>query len=147
MRFLPGQSGNPKGKPKGLGDKRTELRELFKPHASALVEKAIQMALEGDSQAMRLCMDRLVAPIKAQSLPVVLKDMNGALAEQGDAVLKALGEGRITPSEGASIQQALIAQARIVEVDELERRLTELEERIKSDRQSSLKRGSPDRLS
>ena len=46
--FKKGQSGNPAGKPKGAKDKRTELRELLKPHAEKLVKKAVDMALAGD---------------------------------------------------------------------------------------------------
>jgi hypothetical protein len=38
MPFDKGQSGNPNGRPKGIPDKRVELRELLKPHAKVLIE-------------------------------------------------------------------------------------------------------------
>jgi hypothetical protein len=63
--FEKGQSGNPAGKPKGAKDKRTELRELLRPHAPALVEKAVELALNGDLTALKLCLDRIMPPLKA----------------------------------------------------------------------------------
>ena len=53
--------------------------------------------------------------------------LTGDLATQGRAVLEALSVGRITPNQAATIMQAISAQARIVEVDELERRIAALE--------------------
>ena len=47
--------------------------------------------------------------------------------EQGRALLEALSAGEITPGQAATIMQAISAQARIVEVDELEKRVATLE--------------------
>lgn len=65
MAFQEGQSGNPAGRPKGSKDKRTELRELLEPHAPALIEKAVSMALEGDTTAMKMCLDRILPAMKS----------------------------------------------------------------------------------
>ena len=37
-RYKFGETGNPKGRPKGPNDKRTELRELLRPDAPELIE-------------------------------------------------------------------------------------------------------------
>jgi hypothetical protein len=66
-QFQAGQSGNPRGKPRGAKDKRTGLRALLQPHADALVKKAVDLALGGDTAALRLCLDRL-APSEAGRL-------------------------------------------------------------------------------
>jgi hypothetical protein len=63
--FTKGQSGNPAGKPKGAKDKRTELRALLRPHAEDLVAKAVELAKAGDTTALRICIDRLIPPIRA----------------------------------------------------------------------------------
>jgi len=63
MLYNKGQSGNPNGRPKGISDKRTELRELLKSHAKSLVETAIQRALEGDTAVLKLWLERLMAPL------------------------------------------------------------------------------------
>jgi len=84
-QFEQGVSGNPAGRPVGVQDKRTALRKLFEPHQDALIEKVVSMAKEGDTAAMRLCLERLIPPFKSESQPIVftaLKDAEG-LTEQG----------------------------------------------------------------
>lgn len=65
MSFQRGKSGNPAGRPKGSKDKRTELRALLEPHAPALVQKAVEQALDGDTAALKLCLDRLIPPVRS----------------------------------------------------------------------------------
>jgi hypothetical protein len=97
--FEKGQSGNPAGKPKGAKDKRTELRELLRPHAPALVEKAVELALSGDLTALKLCLDRVMPPLKATPECVALPLPGESLLEKGETILTAVSEGRITPEE------------------------------------------------
>jgi hypothetical protein len=59
-KFTKGQSGNPNGKPKGCRNATTILfDELLKDNAKELIEKAIEMAKDGDGPALRLCIERL----------------------------------------------------------------------------------------
>lgn len=129
MRFKSGQSGNPAGKPIGAKDKRTALRGLLQPHADALVKKAVELALAGDTTALRICIDRCIPTIKAKDAPIGISGLTGSLAEQGQAVLSAMAAGEITPDEANSVMAAIAAQVRIVEADELEKRIAALEER------------------
>jgi hypothetical protein len=58
-RFKPGQSGNPAGKPKGARHKTTLAMEaLLEGEAEGPTRKAVEMALAGDTTAMRLCFER-----------------------------------------------------------------------------------------
>ena len=127
-KFSPGRSGNPAGRPPGLEDKRVALRALLEPHAPRLVEKAVQKALKGDTTALRICLDRLIPPVKARYETVSLP-LGGTLADKGNAVLDAAARGELSPDELSMLMQAISAQAHIVKVDDLERRVTELEER------------------
>jgi hypothetical protein len=127
--FRKGASGNPKGRPRGIEDKRLKLRRLLEPHAEKLVQKAVDLALKGDKTALRLCLERIMPPIKPWEEPVELDGFEGELVEQGRSVLKAMAGGEVSPGQAAGMLQALAAQARIVEVDELERRIRALEER------------------
>ena len=52
-----------------------------------------------------------------------------SLTQQGQAVLAAMAQGHVSPADAASAMSTLIAQARIVEVDELTRRVEALEAR------------------
>ena len=126
-KFKPGVSGNPKGRPKGARDKRTELRSLLEPHAKDLVEKVVELAKGGDTTAIRLCLERLIPPIRAQDQSITLDDMNGGLTAQGKKIILAMGNGELSPSDASTMLQALASQARLSEVDELERRVSKLE--------------------
>lgn len=51
--FQPGKSGNPAGRPKGFRSKATLAPEaIFDGEGEAITRKAIEMALEGLSQAV-----------------------------------------------------------------------------------------------
>ncbi|SAL19369.1 hypothetical protein AWB71_00930 [Caballeronia peredens] len=134
--FKKGQSGNPAGKPKGARDKRTALRELLQPHAADLVKKAVELAKAGDTTALRICIDRCIPAMKAKDEPVELPALTGSLAEQGDAVMRAMAAGAITPDQAQAVMQVLAAQVRIIEADDLEKRIAALEGKENGDQQS-----------
>ncbi|MCH9048934.1 MAG: hypothetical protein IH836_08375, partial [Proteobacteria bacterium] len=128
-KFKPGESGNPDGRPKGAKDKRTQYRELFEPHADALIQKAIDLALAGDTTCLKMCIDRLVSPFRAKNATVTLDDIEGSLTEKGEKIITAMGNGEVTPADTSSMLSALAAQARIIEIEELEKRVSDLEAR------------------
>ena len=88
-KFRRGESGNKNGRPKGIVDSRVRLRELFMPHAEDLIKKAVEMALEGDTAAMRLCFDRSIPPIRSESEIVSVGELSSSLAEVKKGQLKA----------------------------------------------------------
>lgn len=128
-QFKKGQSGNVAGKPKGAKDKRTELRELLRPHAPALLEKAVNMAMEGDPQALRLCLDRICPAIKSvsESAPIEI-NLSGTPSEQSQAVLMAAAQGKISIDDAGQLLSGIAAHVRIIEATELEQRLQKLEQ-------------------
>ena len=126
--FKKGVSGNPAGRPRCIKDRRTALRALLEPHAETLVAKAVSLALEGDTTALRICIDRLIPSMKAKDDRVELDLLEGSLSERGNAILNAATRGELTPDQTVTLMQALATQARIVEVSDLEERLQRLEE-------------------
>jgi polyhydroxyalkanoate synthesis regulator phasin len=54
------------------------------------------------------------------------------LSDKGELVLENVANGDITPSEAQHLMSAISSQARIIEVDELERRVAELEHQHRS---------------
>lgn len=127
-QFQKGKSGNPSGKPKGAKDKRTELRSLLEPHREALVKKAVDKALDGDTTALRICLDRLIAPVRGN--PVEIGNFSGTLSERGERVLEAVGRGHISAEDAATLMSVIQSQGRIIESTDLDNRLTALEKAI-----------------
>ena len=130
--FKPGQSGNPKGRPKGIVDKRQKYKALFELHSEALAGKAIELALDGDTGALRLCLERVAPTLKARDLPIRLESLNllDSPSEQGRAILTAVSNGDITPDQAESLFRSLSAQTRISELTDLVTRIEALERRV-----------------
>ena len=60
------QSLNPNGRPKGSVNKFTALsRELMSNKGPEIVQKVIDLALEGDRTCLKMCMDRIIPTTKA----------------------------------------------------------------------------------
>jgi hypothetical protein len=53
-----------------------------------------------------------------------------SLTEQGQRILQAIADGTLTPGQGTQLLGAIAAQAKILEVDELSRRLSQIEQRL-----------------
>ena len=100
LRRVNGQfsSGN-SGRPKGSRNKATiAIESLLKGQAEALTQTAVTKALEGDSIALRLCMDR-IAPPPDPAVTFSMPTMRNAIdaAEATGSVLRAVIEGELTP--------------------------------------------------
>jgi hypothetical protein len=60
------KSLNPNGRPKGSMNKFTALsRELMSTKGPEIVQKVVDMALEGDRTCLKMCMDRIIPTTKA----------------------------------------------------------------------------------
>jgi hypothetical protein len=60
---------NPNGRPKGSVNKYTALsRELMSAKGPEIVQRVIDLALEGDRTCLKMCMDRILPTTKAVEL-------------------------------------------------------------------------------
>ncbi len=125
-RFKP---GNP-GKPKGARSTVTRAMEaLLEGQHVALTQAAINKALEGDTVALRLCLDRLAPPRKDAPITIELPPITSAADAvcASAAVLAAVADGECTPDEGGRVMALLSAHKAIVEAGDLEQRIAALE--------------------
>ena len=125
-----GKSGNPTGRPLGARNKATIFAEqLFAGEAEALTRKAIELALKGDTTALKLCLERVVPPQRDRTVTFDLRptetvaDASKAISD----VLKAVSEGCLTPAEAEVICQILQMKGHIMSNALLEERLLRLE--------------------
>jgi len=128
---VPFKKGNP-GRPKGSRHKVTlAIQALLDGEAEALTRKAMEMALQGDSVALRLCLDRIHPPRKDAPVRFDLPPMEGAesAASAMGAILASVASGDLTPSEASGLAGLVEGYRRALETTELEARLKALEER------------------
>lgn len=128
--FAPGVSGNPAGKPKGTRHLATRAVEnLLEGEAEALTRKAVELALAGDVQALRVCLDRITPTRRSRPVNLDLPRIETAadIAQALSAVLAAIADGTIDPDEGAIITGVIEAKRKAIETVELDARLTRLE--------------------
>ncbi|PZP56268.1 MAG: hypothetical protein DI586_04295 [Micavibrio aeruginosavorus] len=133
--FKKGQSGNPNGKPKGTQHHATRaVLQLLDGEADTLTRKAIELALKGDTTALRLCLERLAAPAKDKPIYITLPKLRGAehAAEALASVIAEMSSGSITPSEAAAVAGLLETYRRTLETVDIEQRLAALENKGKN---------------
>ena len=131
-RFPPGTSGNPAGRRKGSRSRSTIMAEmLLEGQAKQLAQKAVDMALAGDTTMLKLTIERLI-PRKHErpvsiALPAVSDPKQAAAALA--AIVKGVGTGDLTPGEAKTLVALVEAAIKTVEAVDHEKRLTALEER------------------
>ena len=122
------KSPNPKGRPKGIVDRRTKISQAMLGEASAIVDAVMARAKKGDVQAAQLILSRVIPTLAAQSEKVEFElDTSAPLAQQVEQVLKATSEGDISPDSAQRIIQVIGALGEIRHLDEIENRLAVLE--------------------
>ena len=129
-RFMRGRSGNPAGRPKGCRDHvNRAARLLLVGEGEALTRKAVELALSGDQQALRLCIERIVGPCRERAVEFTMPPIRSAddLADAMAAVADAAAQGTVTPREAMQLGHVVEAYVRAVEATEFERRLKALE--------------------
>jgi hypothetical protein len=128
--FQKGQSGNPDGRPKGSRNATTiALETLLDGQATALTQKAIELALRGDMAALRLCLDRILPPRKDRPVNFELPPIESAqnAAATISAVLAGVAAGDLTPSDAGEISKLIEVYVRAFETAELAERVERLE--------------------
>lgn len=130
MTFKPGQSGNPGGRAAGSRNKASlAVESLLQGEAKNLTRRAVEVAMTGDVQALKLCIDRLApqrrgSPVRLDLPPIeTAADVFAALG----VIAAAVASGQITPEEGQSVAGIMEQTRRSLELLDIERKLAALE--------------------
>jgi hypothetical protein len=139
-RGRPFKPGNP-GRPLGSKNRVTQtLEQLAEGQAEQLFEKVRDLAQAGDVACLRMMLDRIWPPRKAQPVNVTLPPINSsqdALAAIAE-ICTALREGGLTPDEITALSSVVGRSIQVIELQDLERRVAALEEaREKRDEQKN----------
>lgn len=125
-----GQSGNPGGRKKGSRNKATRMAEMYLDgEAEGLARKAVAMAYAGDALALRLCLERTIAPRRERPAPFALPRIDSAadLGPAMAAVMQAAARGVITTAQAAEMAGVVATRLRAIEAGEFDRRLSAIE--------------------
>ncbi|TVU73849.1 DUF5681 domain-containing protein [Cobetia crustatorum] len=124
-QFRKGVSGNPSGRPKGAV---SALRQSLQAHAPALIGKAVEMALAGDAQAIRICLDRVLPALRAEAAPLDIElPTDAGIAGTSRILIEAAAKGDIPADVAGQLVSALGQLARQTEIDEINDRIQALE--------------------
>src|SRR5262249_1134560 len=128
--FRKGQSGNLAGRPPGSRNQATLAAEiLLEGEAEALTRQAIELALEGDRTALKLCLERTLprrrSPASVRAQPPI--DRAEDLGKAIGTVLQEAASGRIFLDEAAALIGMMESQRKAIETIDLEKRLQALE--------------------
>ena len=128
--FKAGRSGNPEGRPRGSRNKATMAVEaVLDGESEAIARKAVEKALEGDMAALRLCLERVLPPRRDRPVVFDLPKIEGVsdALNASSAVLTACAAGTLSPGEAVEVMGLISGHVRVLEMTEIEARLTAVE--------------------
>jgi hypothetical protein len=152
-RFLPGNTANPKGRPKGkLNHATLFARALLEEAAPEVARRAIAEAKKGKAVALKLVLERLIPTVSDRRLELTRlaphpHDLpSGTLNPESlllahDELLRAVAEGEVSPLEARALSQLIEARRRSWEALELHQRLENVEQRLAEARTRERQKG------
>ncbi len=96
------------GRKKGSGQ-AAHYRAMLEPYADDLIQRVVDMAKDGDMAALKLCLDRLCAPLRPTDRHITIDGFDSCtgLSDKGEIVLANVVKVRRTPSEASSLKTAI----------------------------------------
>ena len=125
MAYKPGESGNSAGRPPGQTP-GAMLRKAILDDMPDIIATLVEQAKAGDTAASKILIDKVIPTVKSQALPVTVQS-GDTLAKTGSNVIASTMNGDVSPDVSALLLSALSNQARIVEITDLENRISALE--------------------
>jgi hypothetical protein len=128
--FEKGRSGNPLGRGVGSRNRASLAAEaLLDGEADMLTRRAVELAIEGDPAALKLCLERILAPRRERAVRFALPPIETAadIARGMGAITAAVAAGALTPGEAGALAQLVDTFIRAIDTSDFARRLQALE--------------------
>ena len=137
----PSDQKRPRGRPfaKGNGGRKLGARNraslladaLLEGEEEELVRKGIELAKAGDPQMLKFFLDRILSKERSVKIDLPLIESRRDLTAAYAAIVKAVGAGEISPSEGNAVAGLLASIAKFIDDVEIDARLRKMEEQLK----------------
>ena len=115
MPFVKGQSGNPAGRPAGSRNKFSlEMQEALEEHGPLMIQRLLLLASEGNTGALRQCLDRLLGKQRPSAVMLPAPDSPNYVIEALTEIHRALGAGEIASDEAARLVEFVGRTARVL---------------------------------
>jgi len=133
IRGRPFEPGNKLGcgRPRGSRNKRnTRGQQLLDQYSENIMQKALAEAIKGDVPLLRTFLSFLLRrpgdrPIQTGPLPMGSLD---ELAKSSEKVLQKVTSGKLSPGEARNLTDLIEDRRRVLETEELEKRVRALEQ-------------------
>ena len=124
-RFVTGNRASP-GRPPGRGVV-ADLREKLAQDVDTVIEVLRDQAIAGDPQSIRILLDKVLPSLRPIEITTPLSLPEGSFTDQGRAVLAAVASGDLAPGQGSQLLAAIGTLSKVSEIDELTKRVAQLE--------------------
>jgi hypothetical protein len=115
MPFAKGQSGNPAGRPAGSRNKFTrDMQEALEESGLPLIQRLFELAGDGNTGAMRQCLDRLIGKHRPSSVALPAPDSPNYVVTALSEIHRALGAGEIASDEASRLVDFVGRTARVL---------------------------------
>ena len=128
-----GQSGNPKGRPPGSLNKATIFaKEMTLENLGEVIAAMHKAAVEGNVQAQKFLISRVVAPARSQPLEFELPPIETPedIVKAFDAIWAAVGSGHISLEDMDRLRFFLEAKLKAIEGTELAAKIERIQEHL-----------------
>jgi hypothetical protein len=130
-KFLPGTSGNPKGRPRKAVQALHDLQYLLLDAAPGVVARLVISAVsDGDTSAARILLDNLPRVDSRISLDAgdkIKLDSAAGVLDYSKNIIELTANGALSVSQGEAMGRLLDKHSRLLEAEQLEARIEALE--------------------
>jgi len=136
-KYLPGESGNYKGRPPGSSQRQKLFNALVEPRKEEIINTAINMALSGNEAMLKVLLDRLL-PAKPKDEPLYFEIPNEplnnaeALHQLALRLIATVASGELTPEQGQKLSSLIYDHYELIQTAEVNKRLDAIEEKNKA---------------
>ena len=111
---------------------------LLDGQAEGLIQKAIEMALEGDTIALKICLERILPPRRDRPIQLTLPTIQSAqdTVTAMSCIIEAATTGQIDPHQAQNLAVLMETQRKAIETEELESRIAKLEQQAQKPEES-----------